>query len=79
MLIISGRTDETIAIGDSVRITVLGSSATSIRLGIDSPLAVSVDRIERRFQSDEFDDGPAYAALGATVDASDYEFDAELV
>lgn len=46
MLILTRRTDETIVIGDDVRITVVGVRGNQVRIGIDAPASVSVHREE---------------------------------
>jgi carbon storage regulator len=46
MLILARRPNESLRIGDDVTITVLGLSGNQIRLGIDAPPTVAVDREE---------------------------------
>lgn len=46
MLILTRRLGETLKIGDSIDVTVLGVSGNQIRLGITAPKDVSVDREE---------------------------------
>lgn len=46
MLILTRRPSETLCIGDTVRITVLGVNGAQVRLGIQAPLSVTVDREE---------------------------------
>lgn len=46
MLILNRYLDETICIGDDIRIKVLGVSGNQVRLGIDAPKDVSVHRQE---------------------------------
>ena len=46
MLILTRRIQETIMIGDDVRITVLGVNGRQVRLGIDAPKEISVHREE---------------------------------
>lgn len=46
MLILTRKTGETIRIGDSVAITVLEVKGHQIRLGIDAPRHIAVDREE---------------------------------
>jgi carbon storage regulator len=45
-LVLSRRLDETLIIGDDIKITVLGISGNQIRLGIAAPREVSVHREE---------------------------------
>lgn len=46
MLILSRRLDETIMIGDDIRLTVLGVRGHQVRIGIDAPKDVVVHREE---------------------------------
>lgn len=46
MLILSRKAGEIILIGDTIRITVLGVKGNHVRLGIDAPKEVAVDRAE---------------------------------
>ncbi|MFO1468676.1 MAG: carbon storage regulator CsrA [Steroidobacteraceae bacterium] len=46
MLILTRKSGETIRIGDSIAVTVLEVKGTQIRLGIDAPKDVVVDREE---------------------------------
>ena len=46
MLILSRRVDETICIGDDIRVTILGIRGNQIRLGVDAPKEVKVHREE---------------------------------
>jgi len=46
VLILSRRVDETIFIGDDIRVTILGIKGNQIRLGIDAPREVKVHREE---------------------------------
>jgi carbon storage regulator len=46
MLVLSRRIDEAIIIGDSVRIEIVDVCGGRVRLAIDAPLHVSVDRDE---------------------------------
>ncbi len=46
MLVLSREQFESIVIGDNIRITVLDITAQKIRLGIDAPIDVSVNRLE---------------------------------
>ncbi|MDM1716478.1 carbon storage regulator CsrA [Thiopseudomonas alkaliphila] len=55
MLILTCSQGETICIGDDIRITVLGTNAGQVRLGIDAPQDVEVHREEiyQRIQSEK--------------------------
>ena len=46
MLILTRRVGETLMIGDSVSVTVLGAKGSQIRLGVNAPREVSVHREE---------------------------------
>lgn len=46
MLILTRRQGETIRIGEDVSVTVVGVNGSQVRLGIDAPKDVAVDREE---------------------------------
>ncbi|MCK9468243.1 MAG: carbon storage regulator CsrA [Porticoccaceae bacterium] len=46
MLVLTRQIQETIRIGDDIRITVTGISGGQVRLGIEAPKSVSVHREE---------------------------------
>ena len=46
MLVLSRWRDETIVIGEDIKITVVDIRGDKVRLGIEAPKAVSVDRHE---------------------------------
>lgn len=46
MLVLSRRLNETLIIGDDVKVTVLGINGNQVRLGIDAPREISVHREE---------------------------------
>ncbi|MDR1300046.1 MAG: carbon storage regulator CsrA [Oscillospiraceae bacterium] len=46
MLVLSRRLNETIVIGEDIRVTLLGIEGDKIKLGIDAPRAVKVLREE---------------------------------
>ena len=48
MLIISRKTDESIVIDGGIRITVVGIRGDKVRLGIEAPAHIQVDRQEVR-------------------------------
>ena len=58
MLILTRRVGETLMIGDSVTITVLGVKGNQVRLGVNAPKDVSVHREEiyQRIQREHGDD-----------------------
>lgn len=48
MLILTRRTGETLCIGDEVTVTVLGAKGNQVRIGVNAPKDVRVDREEVR-------------------------------
>ncbi|MBN1505669.1 MAG: carbon storage regulator CsrA [Sedimentisphaerales bacterium] len=46
MLVLSRRNEESIMIGDDIKVTVVGIRGRNVRLGIDAPRQVSVHRRE---------------------------------
>jgi carbon storage regulator len=48
VLILTRRTGETVMIGDNVTVTVLGVKGNQVRLGINAPRDMRVDREEIR-------------------------------
>lgn len=46
MLILTRRIDETLCIGDEIRVTVLGIQGSQVRIGIEAPKEVPVHRKE---------------------------------
>lgn len=61
MLILTRRVGETLMIGDSVTVTVLGVKGNQVRIGITAPKDVAVHR-EEIFQRIQKDDAPAPGA-----------------
>ncbi len=59
MLILTRRTGETLNIGDSIQVTVLGIKGNQVRIGIDAPKDVPVHREEiyEKIKHEEFEDG----------------------
>jgi len=55
VLVLSRRTDETLIIGDDIKITVVGIAGNQVRFGIDAPKEISVHREEvyARIQSEK--------------------------
>ena len=56
MLILTRRVGETLMIGDSVTVTILGVKGNQVRVGITAPKDVAVHR-EEIFQRIQKDDG----------------------
>lgn len=48
MLVLTRKTDEAICIGDSIRVTVLDVRGNKVRIGIDAPANVRIERGELR-------------------------------
>lgn len=46
MLILTRRTNETVTIGDNVRVTVLGIKGNQVRIGVSAPKDLPVHRKE---------------------------------
>jgi len=46
MLVLSRQKDESIVIGDDIRITIIDVRGNKVRLGIDCPKEISVHRLE---------------------------------
>ncbi len=59
MLILTRRTGETLNIGDSIQVTVLGIKGNQVRIGIDAPKDVPVHREEiyEKIKNEDFVDG----------------------
>jgi carbon storage regulator CsrA len=48
MLILTRRVGESIRIGDDITVVVMGAKGAQVRVGIDAPKGLSVDREEVR-------------------------------
>lgn len=68
MLVLTRRRDESIMIGDNVRITIVDVRGDQVKIGIDAPRSVPVHREEiyREIQEEN-----RRAALGRDVDLSE--------
>lgn len=55
MLVLTRRVGETLVIGDAVKVTILGTSGSQIRVGIDAPKNIEVHREEiyRKIQNEK--------------------------
>jgi len=51
-LVLTRRKNETIIIGDDVRVTVVNIGQGQVKLAIDAPHSVTVDRLEIRQRKD---------------------------
>ena len=68
MLVLSRKPNEAIVINDTVRITVVAVKGDRVRLGIEAPRDVSVDRAEVHTRKMQFVDVPL--ATAAVCDES---------
>jgi carbon storage regulator len=69
MLVLSRKPAEAIVINDTVRVTVVGIKGDRVRLGIEAPRTVSVDRAEVHDRKVQFVDVP-FAAASVVCDAA---------
>ena len=60
MLVLSRKTNESIIINDTIRVTVVGLKGDRVRLGIEAPRDVSVDRGEVHARKVQFIDVPVH-------------------
>ena len=60
MLILTRRVGETLMVGDEVTVTVLGVKGNQVRIGVNAPKEVAVQREEiyQRIQKEKSDDTP---------------------
>jgi carbon storage regulator len=52
LLVLTRRVEEVLMIGDDIRVTVLGIKGNQVRIGIEAPRAMAVDREEIRLRKD---------------------------
>ena len=69
MLILSRKLTEAIVINDTVRVTIVAVQGDRVRLGIEAPRSVSVDRAEVHERRMQFVDLP-FSAASAVCDES---------
>jgi carbon storage regulator len=67
MLVLSRKPNEAVILNDTVRVTVVGIKGDRVRLGIEAPRDVSVDRGEVYARKMQFVDVP-FAAASAVCD-----------
>ena len=53
MLILTRRINESVMIGDGIKVTVLGVKGNQVRIGVVAPANISVDREEVRKRKDK--------------------------
>jgi carbon storage regulator len=63
MLILTRRIGESIIAGDDIVVTVLGSRGGQVRLGIDAPKKIRVDRSEVRAKINSGGYTPTYNSI----------------
>lgn len=69
MLVLSRRVGEEIVINDCIRVTVVAVKGDRVRIGIEAPRDVTVDRAEVHARRTHYMDVP-FASNGAACDAS---------
>ena len=60
MLVLTRRINETLCIGDDVKLTVLGIKGNQVRIGVAAPRDIQVDREEIRQRKDADNDDDLY-------------------
>jgi len=78
VLVLSRRVEETIWIGDDIRITILGIRGNQIRLGVDAPKEIKVHREEvyQRIQHGKLPsapDIPTVPPVPAVAESPDFQ------
>ena len=64
MLVLSRKLNEAIVVNDTIRVTVVGIKGDRVRLGIEAPRDVSVDRAEVHERKVQFIEVPVATAIG---------------
>jgi carbon storage regulator len=68
MLVLSRKANEAIVINDTVRVSIVAIKGDRVRLGIEAPRSVTVDRAEVHERRMQFIDVPLPAAGDEAVD-----------
>ncbi len=55
MLVLTRKRNESVMVGDNIRVTVVDVRGGNVRLGFDAPRDVTIDRSEVRVKRDESD------------------------
>ncbi|MBN2864604.1 MAG: carbon storage regulator CsrA [Thiotrichales bacterium] len=58
MLVLTRRENETLVIGDDIKLTILSVKGSQVRIGIDAPKSVSIQRSELLEESANESDEP---------------------
>ena len=53
MLVLSRKTEESIVVGDNIRVTVLGIDGDKVKLGVEAPISMRIFREELIQQTGE--------------------------
>jgi carbon storage regulator len=69
MLVLARKTAESIVIDDTIRVTIVAIKGDRVRLGIEAPRGVPVDRAEVHARRAQFVDVP-FAPASAVCDAA---------
>jgi carbon storage regulator len=72
MLVLSRKVAEAIVVNDTVRVTVVGIKGDRVRLGIEAPRDVTVDRAEVHARRVQFVEVPFAAASAVCDEAIDF-------
>ena len=64
MLVLSRRPGEEIIINGNIRVTIVSVKGDRVRIGVDAPADVPVDRAEVHNRRKEFGDSPTHVLAG---------------